>query len=274
MSKPFLPFKRRNEEAMLVGQRKKAKVALGYCFGTLHWPFVRSLRRLDQHRLGQMARDEMPTVLHEIPQQGLYVGENRNVIVQQFMRTDAEWLLQIDTDVEFPPDLPETMLALAGGSRKILAASVPLGVPLPGCALNRNPSMPGEWIYVPEEEITPEGIECDAIATAVVLVHREVFEAIADREGQCWFLQSGPGAVLPDVKDAGSRGAWRGTGPMRDRKYIHIGEDVLFSMRAEDAGYRCYCARVPGLRHHKTVPLSHDFAPGAAEATAGGEGRA
>ena len=227
------------------------RIALGYAYGTLHAPFVHSLFALMNSRHAEVIRQV-------IPQQGLYVGENRNSIVQRFMTTDSEWLLQIDTDIAFPPDLPEAMVALAGSERKIVAASVPLGPPLPSCALNRNPNVPGEWKYVPEEEITEAGIECDVVATAVVLIHRKVFEAIADREGQCWFLQTGPGAVMPDVKDAASRAAWTGEGPMRDCKYLHIGEDVLFCMRAEDAGFRSYCAKVPGLRHYKVVPLTHD----------------
>lgn len=233
------------------------KIALGFAFGTLHWPFVRSLLGVTQHQIGDMAQGKSPAVRHLIPQSGLYVGENRNRIVQAFMGLDADWLLQIDTDIEFPPDLPERMVTLAGASRKIIAASVPLAPPLPSCALNRRAEMPGEWIYVPEDEITEDGIECDAVATAVVLIHREVFAAVADQVGQCWFLQGGPGSIMPDVKDAASRSAWTG-GPMRDRRYTHIGEDVLFCMRAEEAGFRSYCARVPGLRHYKTLPLTHD----------------
>lgn len=234
--------------------RAVPKVALGFAFGSLHWPFVRSLITLLQ-RQGEGGS----VVRHLIPQQGLYIGENRNRIVQGFLGTDADWLLQVDTDIEFPPELPEMLLALATArGKKIVAASVPLSPPIPGCALNRRPEIPGEWLYVPEEEITEDGVECDAVASAVVLIHREVFEAIADQVGQCWFLQTGPGAIMPDVKDAASRTAWTETGRPRDRKYVHIGEDVLFCMRAEDAGFRSLCAKVPGLRHHKVLPLSHD----------------
>jgi hypothetical protein len=241
--------------------RRPPTVALGYSFGTLHWPFVRSLLALGEHRLEVMARGRAPVVRYQIPQPGLYIGENRNRIVQGFMKTDAEWLLQVDTDIEFPPDLPERMVDLAGSTRKILAASVPLTPPIPGCALNRRPDRPGEWLYLPESEITEDGVECDAVATAVVLIHRDVLTAIADREGQCWFLQTGPGAVMPQVMEPASRAAWMGEGPMRERKYVHIGEDVLFCMRAEDAGFRSWCAKVPGLRHYKVLPLSHDAEP-------------
>lgn len=237
-------------------RREPPKVALGFSFGTLHWPFVRSLLALVNHE--QAAETKIITDL--IPQPGLYIGENRNRAVQCFLRTKAEWLLQIDTDIEFPPDLPETMVSLAGADRKILAASVPLSPPIPGCAMNRRPEMPGEWRWVPEDEITEEGIEVDAVATAVILIHRDVFAAIADQVGQCWFLQTGPGAIMPDVRDLPSRAAWTEGGPMSDRKYTHVGEDVLFCMRAEDAGFRSHCAKVSGLRHYKVVPLTHDDA--------------
>lgn len=240
----------------IIGARPK--VALGFCFGSIQWPFMRSVIALTERSYRQ---GEQALVRHLLPEQGLYIGENRNRIVQRFMNTDAQWLLQVDTDIEFPSDLPEKLLELTqGGRRKVLAASVPLSPPLPGCAMNRNPQMPGEWIYVPEEQLSEEGIEVDAVASAILLVHRDVFQAIADDVGQCWFLQTGPGAVMPDVKDVASRAAWSDQGPRCNRRYVHIGEDVLFSMRAEEVGFRSYCAKVPGLRHYKTLPLTHDVA--------------
>lgn len=235
-------------------RREPPKVALGYCFGTLHWPFVKSKDALREYDIQRMAKGQLPTVHYQLPQAGLYIDHNRNRVVEKFMETDAEWLLQIDTDIEFPPNIVETLLAIAGGDKKILAASVPLGPPLPSSAW-RMTEQPGIWQGVPSEEITAEGIQVDGIATAVVIIHRQVFEAIADQVGQIWFLKT----TQPRMTEERSKLAWIGKGPVRDRQYISVGEDLAFCMRAADAEFQPWCAKVPGLRHHKTLPMSHDY---------------
>lgn len=238
-------------------------VALGYPYGPISAVFMHSLLALRAYEFLKMARGLEPNLRDLIPEGGIYVDQNRNRIVEKFMATDSEWLLQIDTDIEFQPTLLEHLLATAGSDKKVLAASVPLGwsgahgEPLPSCGLNRL-SKPGQFVYVAEKDVTSAAIQVDAVASAVLLVHREVFEAIADREGRNWFLKM----AIPDVNDATSRAAWKSNeGPMRERKYLAIGEDISFCRRAEDAGYRSWLAHVPGVRHYKTVPLTHDREP-------------
>jgi hypothetical protein len=235
-------------------KRQQPKVALGYCFGTLHWAFVKSKDALREHDVQRMSKGLLPTVFYQLPQAGLYIDHNRNRVVEKFMETDAEWLIQIDTDIEFPPDIVETMLAVAGRDKRILAASVPLGPPLPSCAWMMT-DQPGIWAGVASEEITADGIEVDGLATAVILIHREVFEAIADQVGQCWFLKT----MQPRMTEERTKLAWLEKGPVRDRQYISVGEDLSFCLRAADAGFKSWCAKVPGLRHHKILPMSHDF---------------
>jgi hypothetical protein len=185
------------------------------------------------------------------------VDHNRNEIAERFFKTDAEWLLQIDTDIEFPATIVESLLAVAARDKKVLAASVPLGPPYPSSAWMKTKT-PGIWAGMPASEITAEGVKCDGIATAVCLIHREVFEAIADREGQRWFLKYEVGRLDRPASEA----AWTAeAGPARDRQYVPMGEDLAFSIRAAEAGFQCWAVKVPGLRHHKVVPLSHDFDP-------------
>jgi hypothetical protein len=227
------------------------KVAFGYPFGgSMTYPFVLSVRAMERHELAKRE----PLLAYDLPQSGLYIDHNRNRIVEKFMTTDADWLLQIDSDIEFPPDIIETLLGVAGAEKKILAASVPLGPPLPSCAWMLT-DQPGVWSAVPSEKITPEGIEVDGLATAVILIHRDVFAGIADLVGQCWFLKT----MQPRLTDERSRKAWIDGTPVRDRQYISVGEDLSFCLRAADAGFKSWCAKVPGLKHHKTLPMSHDY---------------
>jgi hypothetical protein len=177
----------------------------------------------------------------------LYVANNRTLLTQNFLeKSKAEWLLQIDTDVAFPPTILETMVKLAGSDKKILAASVPLGITYESCGFKMEPGKVGIWrpfLAIPQEPVKVVGI-----ATACVLIHREVFETMAERHGQSWwhhmYLDNSP----------------EGT-PMAKRKFISEGEDFAFSLRARDAGFDIWCVHVPGIRHFKTEQLSHDFGP-------------
>ena len=241
---------RRPSGVPIIGSRQ-TKVALGYPYGAgVTGPFHESLLRLQLYELSK----PRPLLHYRLPQSGLYIDHNRNRIAEKFMATDADWLLQIDSDIEFPQTLVETLLELAGSEKKVLAASVPLGPPFPSSAWMMTES-PGIWAGVPSERITSAGEPFDGLATAVLLVHRVVLEGIADQVGQCWFLKT----MTPKLINERSAAAWAGNGPMRDREYVPVGEDFAFCMRARDAGFQPWCAKVPGLKHHKTLPMSHDY---------------
>jgi len=90
-----------------------------------------------------------------------------------------------------------------------------------------------------------EPVEVEGLATAVCLVHREVFETIAAEHGQCWFHH----IYLPESPI--------GT-PLRDFKYRSQGEDLAFSVRAARSGFKLWIFHYPGLKHHKSRGLSHD----------------
>jgi hypothetical protein len=221
--------------------RPAGKVVIGYPVGgSVTLPFHVSIVRLLGYELTKP--DDQRLVGQITHTSGLYVADNRQLLVQRFLQKgDAEWLLQIDTDIEFPATLVEDLVRLAGDDKKVLAASVPLGV-YPSCAFRRTDT-PGIW--EPVWPVPTQPIAVDGIATAVCLVHREVFEAIAERNGQSWFNH----IYLPESPP--------GTPPAEFR-YRSQGEDLAFSVRAAEAGYPIWCVHVPGLRHYKTRPLSHD----------------
>lgn len=216
------------------------KVVLGYPVGgSVTLPFHASCLRLLGHELAKPEKERL--LLSMTHASGLYVGDNRMTLVENMLEREANWLLQIDTDLEYPATLIETMLVLAGEDKKILAASVPLGDAYPTCGF-RWTGEPGIYDSVP---VPVEPIEVDAIATACVLIHRDVFDAIADQHGRSWFhsihLAKSPPSTAP-----------------RDFAYVVNGEDIAFSMRAKAAGFAIWCVHVPGLGHYKTKRLSHD----------------
>jgi len=216
------------------------KVVLGYPVGgSVTLPFHVSVLQLLAYEL---AKPDHSRLLSKITHtSGLYVADNRTMLVQRFLETDADWLLQVDTDIEFPVTLVETMLRIAGDDRKIVAANVPLGVYASVAFMETK--TPGIWDCL--ETLPADVFQCDGAATAVYLAHRDVFKAIAAEHGQCWFHHM----YLPKSPE--------GTPPWAF-KFQSIGEDLAFSLRAKRSGFQTWVARVPGLGHHKTRKLSHD----------------
>lgn len=177
---------------------------------------------------------------------GLYISENRHELAEAMLATDANWLMMVDSDVEFPETLVESMLAKANRERKILVASVPLGETYPTCAFQWvGPAEPGVYQSVP---VGLEPRDVDAFATACCLIHRDVFETIARGEGRKWFAMDiafpAPG-MTPQT-------------PLADFRYTFVGEDIAFSLRAKRAGFGIWCFHLPGLGHWKRKRYSHD----------------
>lgn len=241
-----------NGNRLIVPPRLQPRVALGYpAGGSVTMAFHESVLRLQLYELAK----PQPLLWHRLPQQGLYVGLNRNRIAQKFWKeTAADWLLQIDTDVDFQPTIVETLVELAGRDKKVIAASVPLGVPYPSCGWEKT-SDPGIFRCMRSEEILAEGTKADAAATAIFMVHRDVLDAIADAMGQCWFLSK----LVPRLEIPTSAAAWGEAGPARDREFVEIQEDLAFCLRAGEVGFDVWVAKVPGLKHYKTLPMSHDY---------------
>lgn len=208
------------------------RVAVGYpCGGSVTVPWAKSMMALiaEQTRRPEQAR----SLQRIIPAQGLYVGRNRNVITRNFLKGgNEEWLLMIDTDIEFRPELLDRMLIAAQG-RDIVAANVRLGQ-----HTNAGYQELGE-LYKPME-ILPEGeiIPVDAAATAVMMIHRRVFEEIARLGGPCWFI------AMPIPMDVAGEPEWE-----------ELGEDLAFCKRAKAAGFQTHLVRGLGIRHHKSAAL-------------------
>lgn len=240
------------------GRPAGPKVVVGYPVGgSVTLPFHVSVMQLLVY---EVAKADHERLLGKITHtSGLYVGDNRTMLAQRFMETDAEWLLQIDTDIEFPKTLLETMLGIVserdadGDNIKILAANVPLGVY--ATVAFQETGQRGIWANY--EALPADVFQCDAAATAVMLIHRDVLEGIAREHGQSWFHHM----YLPENTEE--------TDPTKFR-FRSIGEDMAFCVRAKAAGFETWVARVPGLKHHKTRALSEESGRAVSMAAADG----
>jgi hypothetical protein len=221
------------------------RVLLGYPVGFSETePFAISVRRLVTHEFMKPDSERVLAGTKVAP--GLYVEDNRNELAASVLDyPHVEWLLQIDTDIEFLPDVLDRMLFLAESQNiKILAASVPIGDTYPTAGfLIGDADKPGTWKCL--AEIPPEPIEVDGIATAIAMIHRDVLLDIARKHGRCWFTRIPLITSPPDT-------------PMEQKEIYNQGEDFSFCLRAREVGHSIWCAHVPGFRHWKMKGYTHD----------------
>jgi len=209
------------------------RVVVGYpAGGSVTVPWAKSMMELVNVQLQRPP--QMRSLSRIIPSQGLYVGRNRNNITRQFLKDgNEEYLLQIDTDIEFKPDVLDRLLEASKSGRDIVAANVRLGQ-------HRHAAYAESGALYRPMETLPEGelIPVDAAATAMMLIHRRVFEAISELGGPCWFN------LIQIPLEVDGKPEWE-----------ELGEDLAFCMRAKAAGCQTYLLRGLGLRHHKTSAL-------------------
>lgn len=161
------------------------------------------------------------------------IPHGRNQIVKQFLeRLECDWLLFVDTDQSFDPDLVERMLASADAvERPILGALVfsyqkndaQEIVPTIWHLTDDDPPRMGRIMRVPDEQL----VTCAATGTGCVLIHRKVFEAVRD------FTPPGESKSFGET----SWPWFRYTEWVSDVGPDVMGEDLTFFLRATAAGF-------------------------------------
>lgn len=150
------------------------------------------------------------------------VDAARNLAVEQFLKTDAEWLLQIDNDVVPPVNILELLDWV--GRRKIV------GLP---CGFQQ--AVPGEIVYnifirrdghiFPISQFSGVGwTEVEWVGSGCLLVHRDVFAAID--------------------------GPWFECAPVNGQ---YAREDVSFCGKARAKGFSIWTHSGFPCEHYKTV---------------------
>jgi GT2 family glycosyltransferase len=178
---------------------------------------------------------------------GLYIEDNRHWIARRFLNEhDAPWLLMVDSDIQFEPDLIDQMLAAAHSREgiRILAGNVPLDVYPTGAFY----SMPQPGVFAPLRTLPPEKVfEVDMAPTAIMLIHRNVLAKIREREGECWFYRH-----KVEVEDGGG---------YPYRQFVNLGEDTSFCLRARDAGFSTWLVQgLTGVVHNNLAAMRRQLA--------------
>jgi len=151
------------------------------------------------------------------------IENNRNKIVQRFLKSDCDYLLQIDND-NIPARNPLELVDLG-----LDIVSCPVWIYQHKLVLNIYRLDPSDEMLVPVDPQKERGlIEIDATGTGVLLTSRRVLEALK--------------------------------APF-ERKYDEdgieeLGQDLYFSRKAKEAGFRIFSHLEYISRHYKTIDLS------------------
>lgn len=116
-------------------------------------------------------------------QDSAYLHENRNAIVRQTLKSNAEWLFFVDDDNVFPSD---TLMRLLAHDRPIIG-SVYVNKQYPWIPhvyryTEGTPEQPILFRNIPLAELpVNQVVAVDGLATSGMLIRREVLERLGDR---------------------------------------------------------------------------------------------
>lgn len=192
-------------------------VTIAYPYGQIDPAFHHSLLQLVTYEKDS-GRLDHPGWL--IAVQTTNIAHARNVIVEAFLGTDADWLWFVDTDQVFNPNILERMVESADPvERPILSALVMsqrAGRVVPACGL-WDPNL--RDFVLPEMIPTVQHWPVGTTGTGCVLIHRSVLEAMRDEysdDAFVWFKYAQHDRNgQPDM----------------------MGEDYVFSLRALRLGF-------------------------------------
>jgi hypothetical protein len=239
----------RDAVGLVPGGPQPDAVAIAYCHAnevTYSWHF--SLLQMVVADLATHGRVRRGGIIAMRTNAGQLVAA-RNKAVEHFLATDIPWLLWLDTDMGFRPDLLEQLMAAADpAERPVVGALCFAQRELAADGMGGYVTIPTPTIFDWSPVTTPEGVElegfeirydypasalvrCGGTGAACVLVHRSVFERIREKYGAEWYhrVQAREGSM---------------------------GEDLSFCMRATALGIPVHVHTGVRASHAKTVWLA------------------
>lgn len=211
---------------MDLAHNKKFSIAFAYPHnGDFNENWIESVMALLLH---EVSKPKEMRILGSILKQGsCYVDGNRNLIVKDLKKTQDDWLLMVDTDIQFFPDIMERMAKhiLENPKANIIAGRV-----------NLLSGLPVFYKLTPKGHIHQpfafEGLkEFDLVGTGIICINRKVFDKVEKGEGHPHFFQK-----------------------IISREGINVGDDFSFCMRARRNGFKIHGAwDIKGI-HWKNQP--------------------
>jgi len=188
-----------------------------------------SMLRRPEYRISTLASESGPLV-----------GRTRDLCLDEFLKTECDYLLFIDTDMVFEPEalgqlldadkpiVSGKMFGLHGSKEKKFVA-----------ACIKTPD--GKYDSPPEDSLPETGyMEVDGVGMAFTLIKREVIEALHDHI---------PHQGVEDPPTFVSAG-WPFEGTFEDGRMM--GEDIAFCVRAKNLGFPSFIAVETRIGHVKS----------------------
>jgi len=215
--------------------RRKDKIVVGWPDGGhVHGAFTKSLLAMCFYEAKNPS--EFYEFLEPIRATGLYITENRNELVRQALELEADWLLQLDGDETFNPDLLRMLMRTAHPvSRPIVVgpyANIGLvengGFNIVESIYAEGPDGQYRPLATPENQ---QPFQVDAAGTGVFLTHTSIFKHIPAP----WF--------------------WLEQIQLADGRVKFMNEDIAFCRILRENGYKIWCEPLAEATHWKTLPL-------------------
>ena len=170
------------------------------------------------------------------------VSRARNLLVKDFLESDCTDLMFIDADINFEPDDVLRLMAWASDPKKGIVGGVPR-------------TRKANKVYIAqldqdEEGVTMNGmglVRAKRIATAFMLVRREVFERLVNENPQWNYYDHSSDRQLNAVFD------------FLVTEEGYMGEDYLFCDRARQIGYEVWIDPTIKLGHMGVQEYEGDF---------------
>jgi glycosyltransferase involved in cell wall biosynthesis len=152
------------------------------------------------------------------------VSRARNLLVKDMLESDCDYLIFIDSDINFEPEDILRLMAWASDPKKGIVAAVP-----------RTRSEDKVYIanldYDEQGELTMNGmglVRAERVATAFMMVRREVFVTMEAAHPDWKYYDKRSDRVLPCLFD------------FKLTEEGYIGEDFLFCDRARELGFEVW----------------------------------
>lgn len=168
-----------------------------------------------------------------IHKSGPLLSYNRNYIVEQFLLTDCEWLLMLDSDILVDGPGLDNLIDLISSQPEVRivggAYYIQMGeAPVIAAQLRESDNL--NWV----KDISEELIEVVSIGTGMLAVHRSIFEEIRS---------SYPGVRYPWFRD------------FSDENNVWMGEDWYFCSLAHKIKKKIYLLTTFRGKHLKLMSL-------------------
>jgi hypothetical protein len=196
--------------------------AIGYVHGEfVHARFMRAVLDAESYEEAYV-----------IDAEGLNIADARNNLVRKFLDSDIEWLYMADTDTVFAPNVISRLMLNAESGCQIISGLINVDgqPPFPMMYRRIADTAAGHGMFQAINEWKHgECLEVDAVGAGCLLVHRDVYLQIEkhfpDRAAP-WFDY----AIMSGMR---------------------IGEDIMFSVRAADTGFKMYVDTSTRVGHIK-----------------------